>query len=471
MRYLTTLLFLFSFYLLKGQTSLSQKIKQAYERLEADPQMAFASASLTVLNADNGEVLFSKNGNMGLAPASSLKTITAATAFYLLGSDFTYETNLAYTGTISPSGILDGDVYILGGGDPSLGSWRFDQTKTEVVLGAWLNAIKNAGIKQIKGQIIADDHLFGTQIIPDGWIWQDVGNYYGGGASSLSWRENQFDVYIRPGNKVGESVTLKSIFPAMPYIQFVNEVLTGKAGTGDQVYAYMAPNSNLIYLRGTYAIDLSKPVSPAIPDPALDLAYRLADTLQIAGIPVAKGTSSWRKLQSENISLNPNYRLIHNTRSPSLSALVYWFNRKSINLYGENFLKTFAWKKGKPTHTADAVSIVKDFWQEKLNIDPRSLNIYDGSGLSPANRVTTQSMARILQFVRKEPWYAPFYESLPLYNQMKMKSGSIADVLAYAGYHTNAGGQNLVFSFMINNYNGSTAAIRQKMFRVLDELK
>ncbi len=471
MRYLATLLFLFSFCLVKGQTSLSQKIKQAYERLEADPQMAFASASLTVLNADNGEVLFSKNGTMGLAPASSLKTITAATAFYLLGADFTYETKLAYTGNLSATGVLDGDIYILGGGDPSLGSWRFDQTKTEVVLSAWLYAIKNAGIKQIKGQIIADDHLFGTQIIPDGWIWQDVGNYYGGGASSLSWRENQFDVKMQPGAKVGDSVQIKGVFPAMPYLQFVNEVRTGKAGSGDQVYAYMAPNSNLIYLRGTYAIDLNKPVSPAIPDPALDLAYRLADTLKIAGISVANGSSSWRKLQSEKISLNPSYRLIHTNRSPNLSALVYWFNRKSINLYGENFLKTFAWKKGKPTNTAAAVSFVKDFWQEKLNIDPRSLNIYDGSGLSPANRVTTQSMAKILQSVRKESWYAPFYESLPVYNQMKMKSGSIADVLAYAGYHTNAAGQNLVFSFMINNYNGTTAGIRQKMFRVLDELK
>lgn len=181
--------------------------------------------------------------------------------------------------------------------------------------------------------------------------------------------------------------------------------------------------------------------------------------------------TTWRRMQLTKPWIAKDYKIISTHKSPDLSALVYWFNRKSINLYGENFLKTFAWKQNRPVTTAEGAAVLKDFWKQKSGIDPNAMNIYDGSGLSPANRITTSAMAGILQTVKKETWFTAYYDSLPIYNEMKMKSGSIADVLAYAGYHTNASGQNLVFSFIINNYNGSTAAIKQKMFKVLDELK
>ncbi|MCF8319398.1 MAG: D-alanyl-D-alanine carboxypeptidase, partial [Sphingobacteriaceae bacterium] len=112
---------------LLAQSELAKKIEQAYTRFAADEQMQYASISLTVLDAQSGEVLFAKNEQQGLAPASTLKTITAATALYLLGPNFTYKTSLAYTGSISKEGILSGDIILLGGGDPSLGSWRYNQ--------------------------------------------------------------------------------------------------------------------------------------------------------------------------------------------------------------------------------------------------------------------------------------------------------------------------------------------------------
>ncbi|MGB4400109.1 MAG: D-alanyl-D-alanine carboxypeptidase, partial [Daejeonella sp.] len=99
------------------------------------------------------------------------------------------------------------------------------------------------------------------------------------------------------------------------------------------------------------------------------------------------------------------------------------------------------------------------------------MNIYDGSGLSPANRITTMAMAQILQSVKREPWFSSFYESLPVYNNMRMKSGSISDVIAYTGYQTSSGGAPLVFSIMMNNYSGSSSTARQKLFDVLNVLK
>ena len=158
-----------------AQSELTKKIEQAYTRFAADEQMQYASISLTVLDANTGELVFAKNEQQGLAPASTLKTITSATALYLLGPNFTYKTGLGYTGSISKEGILTGDVILLGGGDPSLGSWRYNQGTT-AVLTQWLNAIKQAGIKKIQGKVVGCDSLYGAQITPDGWIWQDIGN-------------------------------------------------------------------------------------------------------------------------------------------------------------------------------------------------------------------------------------------------------------------------------------------------------
>ena len=455
---------------LLAQNELAKRIEQAYTRFAADEQMQYASISLTVLDAQTGEVLFAKNEQQGLAPASTLKTITSATALYLLGPNFTYKTSLGYTGSISKEGNLNGDIILLGGGDPSLGSWRYNQG-TSAVLTQWLNALKQAGIKKIQGRVIGCDSLYGAQITPDGWIWQDMGNYYGAGATSLSWHENQLDVYIKPGAKMGDLVSLTKIEPTYPYLQFINEIKTGPAGSGDKVYAYAAPYSTVVYLRGTYDIDWVKPISPAIPDPAFDAAYRLADTLRTAGIEFSEAPTTWRRMQELKPSTLPSYQVIHTINSPKLSDLVFWFNRKSINLYGENLLKALALHAGKPAETQAGVEVVKNFWKNKVGIDPHSLNISDGSGLSPANRVTTLSMAKILQSLKKESWFAAYHESLPTYNGMKMKSGSIADVLAYAGYQRTAAGKELVFSFMVNNYHGNTPLAKKKMYVLLDQLK
>lgn len=450
--------------------SLQQKIENSYSRFETDPQMQYGISSLSVLNAETGAVIFSRNGDKGLATASTLKTITAATAYHLLGKDFTWETTLGYSGSISPNGTLSGDVIITGGGDPSLGSDRYEQNKSELILKKWTEALVRSGIKNITGRIIADDHLFGTQTMPGGWTWQDMGNYYGAGPSSLTWRENQFDLIFKPG-RLGEPAELLRTEPEMTYLQIINEVKTGRAGTGDNVYAYSAPYSEVIYLRGTYAIDLKKTISASVPDPAFDLAYRFLNKLKQSDIRVDNGSVTSREITMNNQHFQPPVRIIDVQTSPSLEKIIYWFNQKSINLFGEHLVKTMAWKQGKDITTTEGVDVMRDVWKKKLGIDPNAMNISDGSGLSPANRVTTLAMAKVLQSLKNEAWFGSFYESLPVYNNMKMKSGSIGGVIAYTGYQTSSSGIPLVFSFIINNYNGSSSAVRQKMFNVLNTLK
>ncbi|MDN3549490.1 D-alanyl-D-alanine carboxypeptidase/D-alanyl-D-alanine endopeptidase [Mucilaginibacter aquaedulcis] len=465
-------LLIVSLFILGGQVyaqDLQQKISSAFSRLQADSQCSYASLSLTVLDAKTGEQVFAGNPNMGLATASTLKTITSITAFNILGADFKYQTQLGYVGEITADGTLNGDIIIKGAGDPTLGSWRYEQTKEAHVLALITDALQKAGIKKINGRIIGDDSIFGSQSIPEGWIWQDIGNYYGAGTSGLCWRENQFDIKLRTG-VVGNPIGVSRTVPLMPSLTFKSELINGPAGSGDHAYAFLPVGSTVMYLRGSYAVDQDKKaISVAIPDAAYDAAFRLADTLSKLGITVSNGAESASTLSAKALQLPLIAKNLTTIQSPPLSRIIYWLNQKSINLYAEQLLKTIAWKQGRKPTTSNGVEEVQKFWKAR-GIDPNTINTYDGSGLSPGDRVTTATLAKILQSAKKESWFADLYESLPVYNDMKMKSGSINNVLCYAGYQTH-NGRELCFSIMVNNFNGTSRGIKEKMFRVLDVLK
>lgn len=447
---------------------IRQKLKTAFDRLQQDSQCRYASVSLTVMDAKTGEIVFAANPDMGLATASTLKTVTSATAFYLLGKDFQYQTQIGYSGSIAADGTLNGDIIIKGSGDPTLGSWRWAETKEHAVLSTMVSAIQKAGIKKIAGRVIGDESVFGTQSIPEGWIWQDVGNYYGAGTSGLVWRENQFDIKLKTG-PTGSLIGINNTVPAMPYYQFKSELLNAAAGTGDKAYAFLPVGNQTFYLRGTYAADQSKKsISVAVPDPAFDAAFRLADTLKRLGI-ITGGPASAASLLATDQLMPAMRTTLTSIASPQLSKIIYWLNQKSINLYAEQLLKTLAWKAGAPVSTMNGVKVLQDFWKVR-GIDPDALNIVDGSGLSPGDRVTTKILAQVLKTVKPEVWFPDYYESLPTYNGMKMKSGTINNGLSYAGYQTK-NGRDYCFAIIVNNYSGSTSAMRQKLFRTLDELK
>ena len=156
--------------------------------------------------------------------------------------------------------------------------------------------------------------------------------------------------------------------------------------------------------------------------------------------------------------------------SPSLDSIIYWFNKRSVNLYGEALIKTFAYEKLRFGSTDSGVAILKKFWKEK-GMDENELNIVDGSGLSPLNRVTTHAQVEILKYAKTKDWFPSFFISLPEYNAMKMKSGTIRGVKGFCGYHKAKNGKEYIFSFLVNNYNGSAGALVNKMYKVLNILK
>lgn len=460
---------LFSFISSQAQ-NVSQRLQKAWQQFESDSQLKHAISSLYVIDAKTGEVVFDKNSQIGLAPASTQKIITAATAFELLGKDYRYETKIGYNGKIDGDSLI-GDLLIKGSSDPTLGSRRYNGTSREKCLNEIVRVIKESGIKVITGDIFIDESGFETQTTPDGWIWQDMGNYYGAGSAALSWNENQYDLVLSSGPKIGDPVKIVRTEPELDIYAMLNEIKSGPKGSGDNAYIYLAPFTVNGYLKGTIPVDEKNfKISGSFAYPSGQFYKELYPALKLAGIEMIGKLNTTLYLIANGKDQNIELTRIGSMNSPSLDSISYWFLRKSINLYGEALLKTFAYEKDGFGSTDGGVKIVKEFWKQK-GIDDNELNISDGSGLSPQNRTTTHAQVEILKYAKSKDWFPYYLNGFPEYNGMKMKSGTIRDVKGFAGYHKAKDGKEYIFSFLVNNYNGRTSGVVSKMYKVLDELK
>lgn len=451
--------------------TVEQRIQKAYAVFEKDPQLKYALSSLYVIDAKTGETIFEKNSRVGLAPASTQKIITTASAFEILGKNFTFRTEFGYEGSVV-DGKLDGHFYIAGSGDPTLGSWRWMQTKEENVIGRIARSVLDAGIRSAPGRINFIRGGWDSQSIPNGWIWEDIGNYYGAGASNLNWRENQYDVILRSGNKVGDPVSIVGYVPEPAGFNLLSEVKSAAKGTRDNAYIYLPLNSTTGIVRGTIPANQSSfRISGSFPDPSAQLRKLLFDSLA-KSIDVIQEEVSIKPVQSNETSSNTKSlrTKLHTEISPPLDSIIYWFNQKSVNLYGEALVKAISFKKYGMASTDSGVSVIRNFWKQK-KIDENEINIIDGSGLSPQNRVTTHAQVEILKFAMKQDWFASFYNSLPRFNEMKLKSGTIRGSKGFCGYHRSGKGQEYIISFLVNNYNGPSGTLADKMYIVLDVLK
>lgn len=418
------------------------------------------SSSLSFYVADeNGNPIYDYQGNKGLSTASTQKIFTAAAALETLGKDYTYHTTSGYSGTIS-GGQLNGNLMISSNGDPTLGSWRYDSYKPEDFKKKLLEAVKKSGIKTISGDLVVDDSYFDHQTIPGGWPWDDLGNYYGAGVWGINWRENQFDIHIN-------GTDFKSFSYPLEGVQWLNDLKTG--GSSDQSLIFTAPHSQVALINGTLPAGKTVTVSGADPNPPLQLGMEVKQWLKESGIELSGRIVTNSQLEIEGkrpVILSGNHTIL-TYQSPTLDKIVYWFLRKSINLYGETLIKTLGKeKKGNPGFKS-GVAFLKEFWKGK-GINANMINFADGSGLSPQNYVAAKAEVQALLYAQKQSWFEAYYDGFPTQdNGMKMKSGTMRDTKSFAGYHTAKNGQKYVFSIIINNYQGSGSTELQKILNVL----
>lgn len=437
--------------------NISQKLDAATKSL-MDSSGAIASNLSFYVSDESGNFIYEYQGNKGLSTASTQKIFTAAAALETLGKNYTFKTTAGYSGNVSEEN-LNGNLFITSTGDPTLGSWRYDAYKPENFKQKLIESVKKSGIKKISGDLIIDDGYFDHQTIPGGWPWDDLGNYYGAGVWGVNWRENQFDININ-------GTEFKSFSYPLEGVSWLNDLKAG--GSSDQSLIFTAPHSQVALINGTLPSKLVT-VSGSTPNPPLQLGVEIKQWLADSGIAFSGKvmTNSQLEIERKQALTLPKENVFFTYESPTLDKIIYWFLRKSINLYGETLIKTLGKeKKGNPSFKS-GVAFLKDFWKSK-GINPNMINFADGSGLSPQNYVAAKAEVQALLYAKKQPWFESYYDGFPTQdNGIKMKSGTMRDTKSFAGFHTSKDGKKYVFSIIINNYQGSGSAELQKILNVL----
>lgn len=447
-----TRFFLFFFSVFQSffaQKTIQEQLDVKVNQLLASEPMYSGSLSFYVSD-ESGNKIYEYQANKGLSTASTMKIFTAAAALETLGKDYQYKTKIAF----------DGNLYITSNGDPTLGNDRFEGYKADNFKQKVIETLKQNRISKISGDLIIDDTCFDFQKIPGGWPWNDMGNYYGAGVWGINWRENVFEIYT-----FGKEI--KS-FSNINDIKWVNELRT--EGNSDKSIIYTAPYSDMVHINGSLPAKDMK-VSGAMPNPPKQLAIELAEEFKKQKIAFNGKIiiNSEKIINGEKPVVFPENKVILEYKSPTLDKIVYWFLKKSVNLFGETFIKTMAKEKTENPSFESGVKYLKNFWKDK-GIDQRMINFVDGSGLSPQNYASSKAEVQALLWAKKQPWFDAYYDGFPVMaNGMKMKSGSIKDSRAFAGFHTSATGKTYVFSIIMNNYQAND--LSNALYNVLNVLK
>jgi len=425
----------------------------------------------------DSQPLVAYNSESALATASNMKAVTTATALLMLGRDYKFVTQLRHTGSIAADGTLNGDLIIKGGGDPTLG---YDSL--EELLTLWVEKLQEKGITQIQGSIIGDASVFGSQTVPDTWNWNDMGNYYGAGATGLTIHENLYKIVFRTGKQVGDPTTVLRTAPFVPNLEIVNEVVTGEAGSGDNAYIYGSPYTYLRFVRGTLPPnEAAFTIKGSLPDPALFCAQLLKTRLEQAGVQVKEAPTTYRLLgQVPEIG-----HLIYEQYSQTLEEIAKETNYESVNLYAEAMVMMLGKELAEEGSTEAGCEVVKEYWAGQ-GVDMKGAFIEDGSGLSRFNAISARQLTQIMMKAQTLLGDKGFMPLLPVSGRsgtlkymargqkaegrIYAKSGTISRVKCYTGFAKTLGGETVAFTIQFNNFDQGYRNVKRNMERIMNML-
>ncbi len=463
------------------QAQLQKIITQTANRNQA---LSGATVGVSVRDMDGKEIV-SFHSQQRMIPASNMKLVTTGTALHSLGADYTFKTAIGYTGTIE-DGTLHGDVYIMGGGDPTLGADEKDYGC--LPMDQWCAILAKTGIKSIDGRIIGDSRLWEGYLEFGDWTYEDVGTYYGTGSGALSFYKNAIDLQVA-ATEIGEPVQVVQAYPETPWMHNTNTAFTGPAGTGNSLYLYTTDLAPYAELRGTFAVDRNpKTEHFANKFGALTCAYYFCRYLQSYGFEVTGGAADIdrggliRGIDFVSAERAGDPEVIGHTESAPLKSIVRKTNLDSDNFYAEALFRTMA-EETSGVAVYDSAKVAECAVLRKLGVGTGDVSIVDGSGLSRRNGLSPSFLTYYLYAMVSSPAFPDFLESLPMpgegtlevlfrdkpaMRRFRLKSGSMEGVLCYSGYILDDDGTPLAtVSVLVNGATAKTAQVRKALEGIL----
>ena len=461
---------LFNSAIAQDVTSLAKLVAET----QRSPGMQHAMLSVCVYDVKSATPLYSSNSQQSLTPASLQKLLTTGTGFAQLGSRFRFVTKVSMRGEVDRDGVLHGNIYIAGGGDPLLGSYRYRQTSPDSLFAGWLTALKRKGVRRVDGRVCYCTSVFDDQVLHDNWLWGDVGNYYAAGVCGLNFHENMYFVYFNPGPKVNHPANVVGIKPKNTNVHGTCEVTTGAENSGDGVTIYGSPTSVERLYRGTVPLGKKNfAVRGAMPNPAQHCADLFATHLRANGISIPANSM-------RIYTLPDSLRSVIDQSSPEFFTIAQYTNLTSNNIYAESIFKYLGYNRYSEGSFAAGARAVADYLHTK-GIDMGGVHIDDGSGLSRCNRLTADFMCRYLSAISREPFYEDFLATMKEKSEsllgrsnpdkeVRVKSGTMDGVKSCAGYVVTRQGRTLAFCVISNCHECTSQEAGAKLDKIVAKI-
>jgi D-alanyl-D-alanine carboxypeptidase/D-alanyl-D-alanine-endopeptidase (penicillin-binding protein 4) len=443
------LLILLGFSIASGQTPAQvRKLKKELAKISGSKEFKTATIGFCLMDVETGKILVEENAEKSLIPASTIKLITTGAGLALLGDTFRFKTELGYKAADFKNGILKGNLVIMGGGDPTLGSTRWHSTSIDTVLSQFYTSINLTGIKDITGTITPDNTIYSGENTPPGYNIEDIYYPYGASPSAINIFENQVNHHTR----FSYLPDLEN--PPIIHYYFLTDDNTDKIDAMNNSFPIKTIDSLAII---EYKDSDCEPTFSTANILKLFLKYYLIKHNIKTGE---------QYVFFEEPFLTPT-RFITSYYSPQLSDIATKTNHSSINLYAEGILRALSTNKYGYSTLDSSISITRQFWKNEVG-DLKGLRMTDGSGLSRSNLCTPLLFCKMLTSYTKRDNFDSFYSTIPVAGKdgtvknfakgtaadgnAHIKSGSMSRVKCYAGYVTGKNGKLYAVSVMFNNF-------------------
>ena len=448
--------------------SPAESLRTDLKAIFDSPQFERAFWSVLVRPLTSSEDLFALNAGKLMMPGSTMKVVTTAAAAEKLGWNHRFETRVVTAAPVE-SGIIRGDLVIIGGGDPGIS----ERTDEPGALRSMARELREAGITRIEGGIVGDDDLFDDKRLGDGWTLDNLPYGYSAPVGALMYNEGAVDLVIRAGESAGDAVEIQ-VRPAGSGLLVDNKLVTvAESGTGALTLQRQSGSSRLTVTGQIPAKSAPFTRTASVDNPTAFFASAFRLALAEQGIDVIGDA-----IDIDDFSAKPDLtsvRTLVTRQSRPLADLVASMMKVSQNQYAEILQKFIGGRRG--------VQEALEAW----GIGGDSYVAADGSGLSRYNYVTSDALVRVLQRMHTDPKHASsFPKVLPVAGRdgplskrlmgtagegkVQAKTGTVDNVRSIAGYVMSADGETLVFSIVANNFSLPSSVVDAAADRALVRL-
>jgi len=436
----------------------ARELDAALRTIVGAAPLAGARTGILVADVESGQVLFAKDADALLNPASNVKLVTTAAALARLGPDYVFGTEF-YVDPASRGSPSVRTLHVKGKGDPTLLTER---------LWAIAGDLAHLGIRRI-GEIAVDESFFDGERNGPGFDQEAGDRSYLAptGAASLNW--NTVAAHVAPGDRRGQRARVE-LEPESDFLEIDNRATTVSGSGRRRIVVSSVPHGGRqrIVVEGRIpAGSRVQGIWRKVDEPGLYLGHTLRRLLQLRGVQV---TGRVRLAE-----VPPGARLVHVAESESLGEIVRRLNKTSNNFVAEQLLKTLgAEAKGAPGSFAKGVAAVEEFLAE-AGVPRGAYVMKNGSGLNDTNRFSARQLVTLLRAMwARFPLHAEYLASLPVAGRdgtirfrmegteaegrLRAKTGTLENVTSLSGYVETAGRRTLAFAVLVNDFPGRAAA-------------